>query len=359
MNLTTARRIRLGLLLLMGVMAPAVAVSVRAQTLAELAAYEGADRTTRLIAGAQKEGVLQFYTTIPPEYLKTLTEEFEKKYGVKVDVWRARSEAVLQRVVAEAKGGRWTVDVVESISPPMEALYREKLTQAVRSPEHKNLIDGVLPAHREWAPTLVFIFVQAYNTAKVKKEELPKSYADLLNPKWKARLGIEASDHEWLFSVIRDIDAQQGVGSGEKFFRELVATNGLSTRVGHPLLVNLVASGEVPLALTVYQYSPEQLKKKGAPIDWFAIEPAVAISDGMAVMKHAPHPHAALLFYDFLLSEEGNRLIAKIGYAPTNRNLESPLGKLKVKVLNPATLLDESAKSGALFDEIITKRSGK
>ena len=112
-------------------------------------------------------------------------------------------------------------------------------------------------------------------------------------------------------------------------------------------------------ALAVYQYSPDQLKKKGAPIDWFAIEPAVAISDGMAVMKKAPHPHAALLFYDYLLSEEGNRQIAKPGYAPTNRHLDSPLGKLRVKVLDASTLLDEAAKSTALFDEIITKRGSK
>ena len=326
-----------------------------AQTLAELALYEGSDRMARLIAGARKEGSLQFYTTIPAEYLRPITDEFEKKYGVKVDIWRARSEAVLQRVLTEAKAGRWTVDVVESISPPMEALYREKLTQEVRSPEHKNLIDGVLPTHREWAPTLIFIFVQAYNTTRVKKEELPKSYADLLDPKWKGRLAIEASDHEWFYSVARDMGEERGL----KFFRDLMATNGLSVRVGHPLLTTLVASGEVPLALTVYQYSPEQLKKKGAPIDWFAIEPAVAISDGMAVMKKAPHPHAALLFYDYLLSEEGNRQIAKLGYAPTNRHLESPLSKLRVKVLNPSTLLDESVKSNALFDELVIKRAGK
>ena len=76
-------------------------------------------------------------------------------------------------------------------------------------------------------------------------------------------------------------------------------------------------------------------------------------------MKKAPHPHAALLFYDYLLSEEGNRQIAKLGYAPTNRHLESPLNKLRVKVLNASTLLDESVKSNALFDEVIIKRGSK
>lgn len=151
------------------------------------------------------EGSLPFYTTILPEYLKSITDAFEKKYGVKVEIWHARSEAVLQRVMAEAKGGRWTVDVVKSISPPMEALCREKLTQAVRSPEHKNLIDGVLPSHREWAPTLIFICVQAYKSSKVKKADLPKSYTDLLDPKWEDKLSIEASDHEWFYSVLRDM----------------------------------------------------------------------------------------------------------------------------------------------------------
>ena len=340
--------LQFGLLL----MFTAITTAVDAQSLAELAAYEGSDRTARLIAGAKREGSLQFYTTIPPEYLKPTTDAFETKYGVKVDVWRARSEAVLQRVLTEAKGGRWTVDVVESISPPMEALTREKLTQEIRSPEHKNLIDGVLPAHREWAPTLIFIFVQAYNTAKVRKDELPKTYLDLLDPKWKGRLSIEASDHEWFYSVARDMGEERGL----KFFRDLVAGNGLTMRVGHPLLVNLVASGEVPLALTVYQYSPEQLKKKGAPRDWFAIEPAVAISDGIAVMKKAPHPHAALLFYDFMLSE-GQAILAKKDFVPSSRALDSPLTKGPIHFLDPAQVIDQQEKWSKLYDEIIVKQN--
>ena len=140
--------------------------------------------------------------------------------------------------------------------------------------------------------------MQAYNTKLIKKESLPKTYRDLLDQKWKGKLGVEGKDEDWFASVV---DVTGGGENGLKFFRDLVATNGLSVRQGHTLLNNLVISGEVPLALNIYNYMPEQAKKKGAPIDWFAIEPAIARSNGVGVARHAPHPNAAMLFYEYLL----------------------------------------------------------
>ena len=106
----------------------------------------------------------------------------------------------------------------------------------------------------------------------IKKEDLPKTYEDLLDPKWKGKLGIEAKDQDWFATVVQS-DGRRAARA-PKFFRDLVAKNGISVRKGHTLLNNMVVSGEVPLALTVYNYMPEQAKKKGAPIDWFALEPA-------------------------------------------------------------------------------------
>jgi iron(III) transport system substrate-binding protein len=310
---------------------------------------QSSDRPTRVIEAAKKEGSLMLYTTTPTEYLKELTEPFERRYGIKVNVWRARSEAILQRVISEARANKHAADVVQSISPPMEALHREGLLQPVDSPFHRELAPGAVPPHRAWASTLQYVFVQAYHTGKVAKEELPKTYRDLLDPRWKGRLGIESSDHEWMTSVINDM----GAAAGESFFRELVRTNGLSVRTGHPLLTNLTSSGEVPLALTVYQYSVEQAKKKGSPIDWFAIEPAVAIADGIAVARKAPNPNAALLFYDYMLSVEAQRILAKIGYLPTNTRVEPPVKGLRLKVLDAATLLDEQDRSVTRFEAIL------
>jgi iron(III) transport system substrate-binding protein len=329
--------------------AACLVLSCAAAAQTNLATYTGADREQRLHEAAKKEGSLLFYTTTPTEYVKDLIEPFEKRYGIKVNIWRARSEAILQRVVGEARGGRPIVDVIHSISPPMEALHREGLLQPVNSPYHKDLTLAAVPAHHAWASTLQYVFVQAYNTQKVTKDELPRTYQDLLHPRWKGRLGIESSDHEWMTSVISDM----GEDAGLRFFRELVRGNGLSVRTGHPLLTNLTASGEMPLALTVYQYSVEQAKKKGSPIEWFVIEPAVAIADGIAVAKKAPSPNAALLFYDYMLSPDAQRVVAKIGYVPTSTRVEPPLKGVQLKTLNPAALLDAQEKSQARFDAVL------
>jgi iron(III) transport system substrate-binding protein len=329
--------------------------SAHAQTLQKLATYQGEDRQQLLIEGAKKEGSLLFYATFPVEYADQLIEPFRSKYGIKVDLWRARSEIVLRKVIAEARAGGPSADVIAIISPQQEALRRENLLQEIRSPYHKDLAPSAVPAHREWVATLHHVFVQAYNTDKVRKEDLPKTYRDLLATRWKGKLAIEGDDHEWVSSVIADMGETEGV----KFFRDLVASNGLSVRSGHPLLTNLVASGEVPLALTVYQYSVEQAKKKGSPIEWFVIEPAVSITNAIGVARRAPHPHAALLFYDYVISAEGQRMLAKIGYVPTHVKIEWPVKGVKLKFLDAATLLDEQEKSFGLFEQIILKGAGR
>ena len=329
--------------------------AVHSQSLQELATYQVEDRQQRLTEGARKEGSLLFYTTFPTEYADQLIEPFRNKYGIRVDVWRARSEIVLRKVIAEARAGGPSVDVITIISPQAEALRRENLLQEIRSPYHKDLLRSAVPAHREWVATLQHVFVQAYNTGKVRKEDLPKTYQDLLAPRWKGRLAIEGDDHEWVSSVIADMGREKGV----KFFRDLVASNGLSVRSGHPLLTNLVASGEVPLALTVYQYSVEQAKKKGSPIDWFAIGPVVSISNAIGVARRAPHPHAALLFYDYIIGPEGQRILARIGYVPVHVKIEPPVKGVKLKFLDAATLLDQQEKSFGLFEQIILKGAAR
>jgi iron(III) transport system substrate-binding protein len=190
--------------------------------------------------------------------------------------------------------------------------------------------------------------VQAYNTKLVKKEELPKTWDDLLNPRWKGRLGIEAEDQDWLAGIAREL----GEARGTKLFRDIVAANGISVRKGHTLLTQLVASGEVPFALTVYNYKVEQLRQKGAPIDWLSIGAAIARPNGVGVARQAPHPHAALLFYDFEISEEGQKILAERDFVPTNTRVENAMGKQPMKFVDAAMMLDEGDKWGKLFQDI-------
>ena len=299
------------------------------------------------------ENTLTLYTTIAEKDLPALLGPFEAANGITVNVWRAGTDRVLQRTMSEAAAGRDDVDVIHFGAPEMEALARENILAPIESPRHAELQPGSVPAHRQWAATLLSVWVQAYNTNLVRREDLPRTYDDLLDSKWKGKLGIEAKDQDWFASVA---DAVGGGDQGVGFFRRLAATNGVSVRLGHTLLTNLVISGEVPLALTVYNYMPEQAKKKGAPIDWFAIEPAIARSNAVGVARRAPHPAAARLLYDYLLGEAAQRSFVSMDYVPSNTRVPSPLAGVKIQQTDPVRSLDETDKWTRLFEETLLRK---
>jgi iron(III) transport system substrate-binding protein len=306
----------------------------------------------RLVAAAKKEGALTLYTTIAEKDLPVIVRPFEKKYGIKIAIWRAGTDKVLQRTLSEAAARRYDVDAIHFGSPEMEALHREKILQPVASAHFKDLVPGAVPAHREWAATTLSVWVQAYNTNLVKKQDLPRSYRDLLDPKWKGKLGIEAKNQEWFSTVAEELGGEPGV----KFFRELVSRNGISVRQGHSLLMNMVVSGEVPLALTVYNFLAEGAKGKGAPVDWFAIEPAVARSNAVGVARRAPHPNAALLFENYMIAEAQPYFVS-LDYVPTNRNVPSPLKNVRFKLVDPVQVLDEMDKWTKVYQDVVIRRA--
>src|SRR5258707_2160391 len=322
---------------------------------ASVAQFDGPDRTLKLIAAAQKEGSFALYTSFAEKDLPPLTAAFERKYGVKVKVWRAGSEKVLQRTLAEAAARRYEVDAIHSSALEMETLHREKILQAVASPYSADLIAGALRPHGEWVATYLSVWVQAYNTHLVKREDLPGTFQDLLDPKWKGKLGIEANVPEWYSTVVLSMGEEKGI----KFFRDLVGGNGISVRTGHSLLNNMVVAGEVPLALTVYNFLAETAKRRGAAIDWFVLEPAVARMSGIGIARRAPHPNGALLFHDYLLSTEAQTSLLSMEYVPTNAGVPSPLARRHFTLVDPAVALDQSDKWAKSFDEVILERGAR
>ncbi|HZQ61663.1 MAG TPA: extracellular solute-binding protein, partial [Casimicrobiaceae bacterium] len=191
---------------------------------AALLTSQAPDRAERIVAAAKKEGTFTWYTSFAEKDIPPVVEPFEKKYGVKVRTWRASTEKVLQRTLTEAAARRYDVDLIHMSAPEMEALHREKILQPVNSPYFKELLGGAVPAHREWVTTLLTVWVQAYNTNAFKKADLPRTYRDLLDPRFKGKLGIEVEDQEWFSTVCKSMGEQQGI----QFFRELVAKNGIS-----------------------------------------------------------------------------------------------------------------------------------
>ena len=322
-----------------------------AQSFADLASDESPSRHQRLVEAARKEGSLTLYTSNAAPTLQVLSADFEKRYGVRVNAWRASSVKVLQRVVAEKRANRWDFDAVSVSSPELEALYREKLLQETHSGWHPEMLEGTLPAHRGWAPQFINVFVQAYNTKAVDKQELPKRWADLLDPRWRGKLGVEAKAGEWYCSVLKNL----GEEKGKELFRQIVARNGLSVRSGNTVLANMVVSGEVPFAVAVYSHMIEEAKQQGAPVDWFSIDPMIARSNGIGVSRRPPHPNAALLFYEYAIGD-AQPLMLKMNYLSPVRKLASALRGAKVLFVDPAANSAEVERCDNAYDALIKAR---
>jgi iron(III) transport system substrate-binding protein len=313
--------------------------------------YQGADRDAQLLQKARAEGGLVWYTAMAKTESLPLIKAFEAKYGVKVELWRASSDKVRQRVLSEAQARRYTADVLEMTSLEIESVARERLLSAFHSPYLVDLPPALVPPHREWVPSRLNILVVAYNTNKVKREDLPATYEGFLDPKWKGMLAIESGDFDWMATMIGAMGTERGMA----FFRRLGEARP-ELRKGHTLLAELVTAGEVPVGLTVYNSNVESMKRRGAPIDWMPVQPVVANPQGMALTRNAPHPHAALLFMDFILSPEGQQLLDSMGRIPSSVKVQSKLKNFAMTTFKPSTVLDESDKWLKLWDEFFVKK---
>jgi iron(III) transport system substrate-binding protein len=307
-----------------------------------------------LPASWAQEKTVVLYTSLAPTESGPLAQAFEKKTGIKVELWRALSEKVVQRAVTETRAGRFAFDVVETNAPEMEMMAREKLFRELNSPHLADLPAGAVPAHRMWIPDRMNFFVVAYNTTKVRREELPKSYLGFLDPKWKGRIGIEATDAEWMATLVKKWGEEAGMAN----FRKLAEMKP-DVRKGHILLAQLVASGEIPVGLTIYNSNAESLKRKGAPIDWVPVEPVVARAQGIAVARHAPHPKEALALVDFVLSPEGQELLNSMGRVPVSTKVRTHMNNFEYTLVDPATVLDEQDKWNKLWDSLFIRADAK
>ncbi|MGH8668471.1 MAG: ABC transporter substrate-binding protein, partial [Burkholderiales bacterium] len=328
----TALRIAIAASLLLAWLPPSLAQGKPGPHL-KLYMYQGADRDQRVLAGAKKEKQVVVYTSLNLKDSVPITQAFEKKYGVKVELWRSSSEKVLQRAVTEARAGRFAVDAFELNGPELEALYREGLLEQFHSPEFKNLPPSAFPKHRHYAADRFNFFTIAYNTNLVKPDEVPNSYEDLAHPRWVGKIGIEASDTDWFGSIVKHMGEQKGLA----LFRK-IAQQKPQIRTGHTLIAELVASGEIPLAATIYNHNAERLLVNGAPIKWKALNPTFGRPNAVAVARRAERPHAALLFADFMLSLEGQELIKKRNRVPASPKVDSKLNDFPYEMIDPVVV---------------------
>jgi iron(III) transport system substrate-binding protein len=302
------------------------------------------------VCSAQDRTVV-LYTSLAPSESGPLGQAFERKTGIKVEIWRALSEKVVQRALSEARARRHAVDVIETNGPEMEMLAREQLFAELKSPYLADIPAGAMPKHRQWIPDRVNFFVVAYNTNKVQREELPLSYQGFLDPRWKGRIGIEATDAEWMATLVK----KWGEKPGMDYFRRLAEMKP-DVRKGHVLLAELIAAGEIPVGLTVYNANAESLKRRGAPIDWVPVQPVVARAQGIGIARHAPNPKAAAAFVDFVLSPEGQALLNSMGRVPVSTKVRTHLNQFEYTLVDATAVLDEQDKWSKEWERLFLQK---
>ena len=311
---------------------------------------QAADRSQRILAGARKEGIVVIYTSFNTQDSVPLTTAFEKRYGVKTELWRSSSEKVLQRAVTEARAGRFACDVIETNGPEMEALFREQLLDEFRSPHFADLPAAAFPPHRHYVADRFNFFTIGYNTRLVKPAEVPNSYEDLLHPRFVGRIGLEAGDVDWFGAMVKHMGEERG-GS---FFRKLAAAKP-QVRSGHTLMGQVLASGEIPVAANIYNHNVERLAVKGAPIRWKALTPTFGRPNAVGVARRAAHPHAAMLFTDFLLSREGQTILKERNRVPASRAVDTHLNDFPFAMIDPVITLDEDEKWSRQWSELFLR----
>jgi iron(III) transport system substrate-binding protein len=344
------RRVWMVISAALSVVAPSAGAQPQASDPAAIYLYDGADRQQRLVSRAREEGTLTLYTSMATTESGPLAQAFERKYGVKVQLWRALSENVLQRALTEARAGRRSLDVVETNATEIEALAREQVVAPFYSPYTADLPDWAVPAHRRWLGDRANLWVTGYNTTKLKREELPATLEGFAEARWKGRLSLEATDSDWMYGVAE----LMGEAKGLELFRRLAAFKP-EMRKGHILVAQLVAAGELPVCLTIYSGNAESIKSKGGPIDWLPVEPLVGRPQAVAVAKGAPHPHAALLFADFVLSPEGQKLLADMGRVPSSRTQRTLLDHYRHVLVDPLKWMDVAPRWEKLWSDLFLK----
>jgi iron(III) transport system substrate-binding protein len=273
---------------------------------------------------ARKEGEVVWYTAMNVPDAEAVRKPFLERYPfLKLTVVRAPGEKVRLRILMEARAGRFAWDVVSFNLLDVAALNREGLLAAYVSPETKSGFPaGAVDPAGHWAAIYVRQYVIGYNTQLVKAADAPKSWRDLLEPRWAGKFALDEGDVEWYAAMLD----YWGHAKGVRFMRAL-ARQKPQQRRGHHLLARLLSAGEYPLAL-VHANEIEKDKQDGAPVDWVkTLEPTITSPSEAAISAKAPHPAAARLFVDFLLSKEGQRAIRSRGRVPARTDIAAGSGE--------------------------------
>jgi ABC-type Fe3+ transport system substrate-binding protein len=325
--------------------------------------YMGPDRTEKLIAGAKQEGELTYYSAmIVNQALRPLTAAFQKKYPfIKIAFWRADSEEIEIKLSAEMRANNLIGDVIEGTGIG-ELAVRAGLAQPILSPQLAGIPEKMHDADHLWVPTRMSYFSIAYNTRLVPAGTQPKTYDDLLDEKWKGRMAWPLLSAIGAPLFVTNLRLAWGEDKAMAYLRQLRTQNIVNFGAGNPrTLVDRVIAGEYPIALQIFAHHPLISAAKGAPVMSQLLPPVASSAGTFVIPKGSRHPHAAALLMDFLLSQEGQQILAAAEYLPVRPDVEplpqiAPIVPTRAGVddnfISPQKLSEYTESSAKIVEEL-------
>lgn len=294
-----------------------------------LAASDAQDsHTAKLVEGAKKENSLIWYTSTSIEDITRLFDSFKRKYPfIKTEFFNAGSARVFNRILNEARVGKVFFDLVAIRGVETHQLVKDNYLQPYLSPESAAYPQGFKDAKGYWVDYFDAYNVIGYNTKLVSKEQAPKSWDDLLTPAWKGKIAMDDEMYSWYAAMA----VAWGRERAQRFMKAL-AKQDIQLRSGHTLIAQLMAAGEFHMGM-VLAHRVERMKEQGAPLEWVTtLDPVTVSLHPIGVAAKAPHPNAAKLFIDFLLSKEGQQTVLAIGRTPARPGIDTKMQAINLKL---------------------------
>jgi ABC-type Fe3+ transport system substrate-binding protein len=278
-------------------------------TVEDIALLKSAERQKILVEGAKKEGKVTFYTgLIVDQVVRPLKDGFEKEYPfIQVDFFRGNSENIARRVLTEYQAKRYDVDVVSG-SAATSMVQRAGFMQRFYSPHLAEYPAELKDAKGFWGSTNVYFMTLGYNTRNVKPSELPKSYEDLLQPRWKGQMMWSTSRGSGAPQFIGNILLTMGQEQGKAYLQKLKGQNIAKSTASARQILDLVIAGEYPLAVQIFNHHAYISKAAGAPVEWQPLEPVTATINTIGLAKNSPRHMRRCCFSIFSSLKRGKRL---------------------------------------------------
>jgi len=313
-----------------------------------------------LIAAAQKEGEVVWYTTqIISQLVRPVSAAFEKKYGVKVRAARANSTEVSVKIINESRAGRPQSDVFDGTSTVVPLKKEGYVLKWLPDPAK------AYPAQYKdpegyWVANNLYFLAPGFNTRLVPRGSEPRTYQALLDPKWRGKMAwsttaTSSGGSGFIGTVLTEMGSESGMAYLRELAKQRIANVGSAARE----VLDQVIAGEYSLALQIFNHHAVISGKKGAPVDWIKMEPVTGTLSVISVHKDAPHPNAAKLLVDFIISTEGQHIFRDAEYLPADPTVP-PLtpaltpegGKFRTRFFTPEQTEDAIAGWKKIYDDL-------